>query len=101
VTDTKNIPMLGDPMEMAGKGYRQFLMVRDSPHETKDEYSPVTGVLPVVVWIEDKPFEIANLDVGLVRCNWYRVARESLRHWKRPSQFYQAVLCICQGRLIE
>lgn len=84
-----NLPMLGDPMEMAGKPYRQFLVERwcKSDKYISGDPSKTSGLQPpLILWVEPNPQDAPC--EGQVS---YRVATSIIR----------CVVCGCQGSFLE
>lgn len=94
--------MLGDPMEMIGKDYAQFLFERESPHASPEKISR-SGMGPrVVLWVIPEPISLANVGRGFVRCCFYEVAPECHARFRFPADGQDPCLvCTCQGNLIE
>lgn len=99
---TTDIPMLGDPMEMAGKPYRQFLVERWNPHP-----QPAMRAYPgiktkYVLWVWPEPLRPCRFyDGSVIDCTFYRVAEESLRFYATIPPAASIWICRCQGRFLE
>lgn len=96
------IPMLGDPMEMVGKDYRQFLLERPSPHNPPPgRVSRTGGNWPCVIWVRPAPRQCTDFGNGPIRCCFFDLAPESFSHFRFPGEGPIPVVCTCQGSLIE
>jgi hypothetical protein len=100
VIGAENIPMLGDPMEMIGRDYRQFLIERQPQHSPLRVAKFIGGKLPIVVWVLPDPEKIADFGEGPTYCTFYNLAPGSAAHFVNDSGL-PIVACICQGSLIE
>ena len=96
----ESVPLLGDPLEVLGLGYRQFLMERDSPHFSKQDANLSGYPYPNGLWVLPDLWRTATDGYRVYRCTFYVVAPESVKQFKlvEPGK---CVVCLCQGRLIE